>query len=108
MGDGTEVYGTLFFVRANLLRLHNLQKKMRKKITPLILSPGRKPETNEFFCSECMSQCIVVDQQKKAQLDTYPCNEPTPASFRSGCNGPEATIKSNRALSHILRRVVSG
>ena len=36
------------------------------------------------------------------------CNEPTPALFRSGCNGPEATIKSNSALSHILRRVVSG
>ena len=33
------------------------------------------------------------------------CNEPTPALFRSGCNGPEATIKSNSALSHILRRV---
>ena len=36
------------------------------------------------------------------------CNEPTPALFRSGCNGPEATIKSNSALSHILRRVVFG
>ena len=36
------------------------------------------------------------------------CNEPTPALFRSGCNGPEATIKSNSAQSHILRRVVSG
>ena len=36
------------------------------------------------------------------------CNVPTPALFRSGCNGPEATIKSNSALSHILRRVVSG
>ena len=35
-------------------------------------------------------------------------NEPTSALFRSGCNGPEATIKSNSALSHILRRVVSG
>ena len=39
---------------------------------------------------------------------TCMCNEPTPALFRSGCNGPEATIKSNSALSHILRRVVPG
>ena len=36
------------------------------------------------------------------------CDEPTPALFRSGCNGPEATIKSNSALSHILRRDVFG
>ena len=41
-------------------------------------------------------------------IDLSFCNEPTPALFRSGCNGPEATIKSNSALSHILRRVASG
>ena len=36
------------------------------------------------------------------------CNGPTPALCRSGYTGPEATIRLNSALSHILRRVVSG
>ena len=35
-------------------------------------------------------------------------NMPTPALFRSGYTRPEATIKLNIALDHILRRVASG
>ena len=36
------------------------------------------------------------------------CSRPTPARCRSGYTWPEATIKLNIALDHILRRVVSG
>ena len=42
-----------------------------------------------------------------AKLNTED-NKPTPALFKSGYTSPEATIKWNIALDHILRRVVSG
>ena len=43
-----------------------------------------------------------------APLYHAPCNRPTPALCRSGYTWPEAIIKLNIALDHILRRVASG
>ena len=74
-----------------------------KDVTAGPVSNGRV-EIPEHRCIQTSAFRLPIFTKWKKWL----CNEPTPALFRSGCNGLEATIKSNSALSHFLRRVVSG